>query len=127
MKTIIGLTVAVSCVLGQSAIASCITNNTDGPLVVGQYSLVSDEDVFRIEPVKRLCRTHSGLFNKYDVTLIPYENNSNVYRFFLKGDKDELYVTGHCTSTGEAQCRKQLTFGRGQPVTTQHAELHVDK
>ncbi len=124
---IINLAVAMSCIWGHSAVASCITNNTDAALIAGQYSLISDEDVFRVEPGERVCRSHSGMFYKYDVALIPYNNDKNIYRFYLNGDKDEIYISGHCSQTDGNKCLKQLIFGRGQLPTKQRAEIASDK
>jgi len=124
MRSLSLLGTAVMLCWAQSASGACINNHTGATLHVDQYSLVSEEDVFAVEPGQRVCREHTGLFHRYDVGLIPYDNTGNARIFYLVRDSDEFVVEGTCQPG--ASCKGQLTFARGDGTTakagvTEHA------
>jgi len=103
--------------------AACVTNNTAAALYVDQYSLVTEEDIFKIEPGQRLCRHHSGLFNRYDVGLIPYESVDNACTTYLARDSDELVIEGRCDQKTGKTCMPRISCRRGakSAAVTEHA------
>ena len=109
----------------QPATAACITNNTGAALYVDQYSLVTEEDIFRIEPGQRQCRHHSGLFNRYDVGLIPYESVDSACTTYLARDADELVIEGRCDQKNGKKCMPQIKCGHIAKVSaaTEHAAV----
>ena len=107
-----------------TASAACINNHTDGTLYVDQYSLVSDEDIFAVPPGQRVCRTHTGLFHRYDVGLMPYENSKNLKLFYLSRDSDEFFVEGTCAAGGDCKSKLKFMLSDGTKVaakTSEHA------
>ena len=105
-----------------SVSAACVTNNTAAALYVDQYSLITNEDIYKIEPGERLCRHHSGLFNRYDVGLIPFESVDNACTTYLARDTDELVIEGTCDQKTGKKCMPQIKCGRfAKGATTQHA------
>ncbi len=125
MRRLAWLGFALAIGWAHPASAACVTNNTSATLYVDQYSLITDEDVFKIEPGQRLCRHHSGLFNRYDVGLIPYESVDNVCTTYLARDTDELVIEGSCTQKNGKKCAPQMKCGRTakSPATTEHAAV----
>ena len=112
MRTLAWLVFALSIGWVHSVSAACVTNNTAAALYVDQYSLITEEDIFKIEPGQRLCRHHSGIFNRYDVGLIPYESVDNACTTYLARDTDELVIEGNCDHRNGKKCLPQIKCGR---------------
>ena len=122
MRALVILATAMLLGWAQPAASACINNHTDDAVYVDQYSLFSEEDVFKIEPGQKLCRGHETLFNRYNIALVPYDSVDNLCRFYLSRDSDEVFIDGHCDHKDGKKCVPQVRCGRGNGlVDIQHA------